>query len=68
MPDFLRNRRRNATHLRPRVSLVMRAVGTLMVCDAINVFCEGTVTFVGTTFTVVRRASEIVPSLSGERG
>ena len=27
---------------------------TLMVCDAINVFCEGTVTFVGTTFTVVR--------------
>ena len=26
----------------------------LMVCDAINVFCEGTVTFVGTAFTAVR--------------
>ena len=36
---------------------------TLMVCDAINVFCEGTVTFVGTTFTVVRRASEIAPTV-----
>ena len=38
---------------------------TLMVCDAINVFCEGTVTFVGTTFTVVRNSIRnlITPSL-----
>ena len=40
---------------------------TLMVCDAINVFCEGTVTFVGTTFTVVRRASEIAPTVGTNR-
>ena len=35
------------------------------VCDAINVFCEGTVTFVGTTFTVVRNSIRnlITPSL-----
>ena len=28
---------------------------TLMVCDAINVFCEGTVTYVGTTFTISKK-------------
>ena len=36
-------------------------------CDAINVFCEGTVTFVGTTFTVVRRASEIAQTVGTNR-
>ena len=41
---------------------------TLMVCDAINVFCEGTVTFVGTTFTVVRRASEIAQTVGITHG
>ena len=45
MPDFLRNRRRNATHLRPRASLVMRVCDTLMVLrTAINVYPELTVT------------------------
>ena len=41
---------------------------TLKVCDAINVFCEGTVTCVGTTFTVVRRASEIAQTVGITHG
>ena len=46
---------------------VMRVCDTLMVCDAINVFCEGTVTFVGTTFTISKKYSVAQARLHNRR-